>query len=270
MFNELNTSEQVSCWQSRHAFMEILLALCYITYFIDEMQKKTIKETVTKLWNKMGTPVNNKKVQVRLGASKQHAFLQSQMKTLYFPAKNTDHTWKSRDSLLEVNDTEKGLWLLSWICFPSIHSWHSTLRYQVWEGNVTPPLYLLVQPLENTTFSFGETCGYRKVLGHWRENRVGVVGRRQGKWFFTRVGEMGHGEKFQEILSILSNQGGVKRCMKIASVQVNGNMRNKIKHFHLPSSGYEKNQLLHLELYTRSTGKKKNISGSANLLEQVS
>lgn len=61
----------------------------------------------------MGTPVNNKKVQVRLGASKQHAFLQSQMKTLYFPAKNTDHTWKSRDSLLEVNDTEKGLWLLS-------------------------------------------------------------------------------------------------------------------------------------------------------------
>lgn len=80
---------------------------------------------------------------------------------------------------------------------------------------------------------------------------------------------MGHGEKFQEILSILSNQGCVKRCMQIASVQVNGNMRNKIQHFHLPSNGYEKNQLLHLEPYTPSTGKK-NVNGPANLLEQVS
>lgn len=104
-------------------------------------------------------------------------------------------------------------------------------------------------------------------MGHWRQNGGNKAKDFSEDWMTC------YGEKFQEILSILGSQGGVKSWSKYVNSGTSSEQQQEEQDSEFLSnvgSGYEKNQLLQLKFTHPGQKKKNNFNGSTDLLEQIS
>lgn len=83
------------------------------------------------------------------------------------------------------------------------------------------------------------------LMGHWRQNGGNKANDFLEGWITC------YGEKFQEILSVLGSQGGVKSWSLYVNSGTSSEQQQKALDLEFPSntgSGYEKNQLLQLKI----------------------